>query len=54
MDRSGIRILTVELLWMVFHKMLLPPTPLTPPAHPPPQYAGPKLVHTFKKRSEMA
>ena len=29
------------------------PTP-PPPVHPPPQYAGPKLVHTFKKRPEMA
>ena len=31
------------------------PTPHPqPPARPPPQYAGPKLVHTFKKRSEIA
>ena len=29
------------------------PTPL-PPTHPPPQYAGPKLVRTFKKQPEMA
>ena len=28
----------------------LPPhAPPLPPAHPPPQYAGPKLVQTFKK-----
>ena len=26
-----------------------PPPHPQPPARPPPQYAGPKLVHTFKK-----
>ena len=31
--------------------LTLPPLP---PTCPPPQYAGPKLVRTFKKRPEMA
>ena len=52
MDCSGVHLFTVELLWTVFHKLLPPPSPPPhphPPARPPPQYAGPKLVHTFKK-----
>ena len=58
MDCSGDRVFTVELLWTLFHKLLPPPTPPPPalglpPAHPL-SYTGPKLVRTFKKRSEMA
>ena len=46
----GVRVFTVELLWTIFEQ-LFPPPPYPPPlplARPPPQYAGPKLVCTFK------
>ena len=60
MDCSGVHLFTVELLWSFSGQFFtscchLPPHPPThilppthPPTHPPPQYAGPKLVHTFK------
>ena len=58
LDCSGDRVFTVDLLWILFHGLFrLPPRPParapTHSAHPL-SYTGPKLVRTFKKRSEMA
>ena len=56
MNCSGVRVFTVELLWTVFLTAVatsLPTPPPLPPTRPPPQYAGPKLVHTLKKRPKI-